>query len=84
MKRESVLNIVILVIQVVILILTIVLTVKYTKGQKDSFCNCFGAQYNGSRGDPQQKNCYGGVCYDPNKIAYEYQQGKFAKTFSGV
>ena len=52
--------------------------------KKEKFCNCFGAQYDGSIGNPSERSCYGGYCYDRPKMSAEYAAGAFSKTFQGV
>ena len=46
--------------------------------RKESFCNCFASQYDGSEANPNHKSSYGGYCYDKEQITREYEDGKYA------
>ena len=54
-------------------------------GNKESFCNCFGAQQDGSAGNPDAKYHKGAFSACPRKgLGDSYRQGDFLPQFSGV
>lgn len=68
----------------IILAMNVYLVVLLRQKASESFCNCFAAQYDGSKADPTQRCYYGGYCYDKEKITKLYDEGVFSKTFAGV
>ncbi len=68
-------HIALLILVIADIILTAYLVYLYTK---ESFCNCFASQYDGSEGDPNHRSYYGGYCYDKEKISKEYDEGLYA------
>ena len=53
--------------------------------KKESFCNCFGAQQDGSAGNPDAKYHKGAFSACPRKgLGASYRQGDFLPQFSGV
>ena len=54
-------------------------------GDKESYCNCFGAQQDGSAGNPDAKYHLGAYSACPREgLAKSYRHGDFLPQFSGV
>lgn len=75
-----------MIILTVFIIISVVNTIPKDHSQKksESFCNCFGSQYDGSSANPSSKYYHGGYCYDRDLITKLYQDDAFSNTFAGV
>lgn len=88
MNWTTILSIIIILLLIINLVINVYLIYNSNKPISDtnseSFCNCFGPQYDGVEANPEHKKYYGGYCYNKDDITGLYQKGFFDKNFPGV
>lgn len=70
---------------VAIIVLAVSLGQCHKNCGKENYCNCFGAQQDGSAGNPDAKYHLGAYSACPREgLAKSYREGDFLPQFSGV